>query len=60
MARYHLYFLRQGMLVGSGEIDAADDHEAAQLAREQGDGQTVEVWDDHQRVRIIGPASPAT
>ena len=56
VARYHLYFLRQGMLVGSGHIEAADDGEAARIAREQGGGQTVEVWNDHRRVRVIAPA----
>ena len=59
MARYHLYFLRQGMLVGSHDIDAADDREAARIAREQGDGQVVEVWSDHRRVRVVAPASAA-
>ena len=59
VARYHLYFLRQGMLVGSGHIEAADDGEAARIAREQGGGQTIEVWNDHRRVRIVAPAEPA-
>ena len=53
MARYHLYFMRQGMLVGSENIEAADDSEAAQIARAQGNGQLVEVWNDHQRVRVV-------
>ena len=56
MARYHLYFLRQGMLVGSGHIEAADDGEAARIAREQGGGQVVEVWNEHRRVHVISPA----
>jgi hypothetical protein len=55
MAQYHLYFLRQGMLVGSDDIEASDDHEAAQIARAHGNGNMVEVWNDHQRVRIVGP-----
>jgi hypothetical protein len=59
MARYHLYYLRQGMLVGSGNIEAADDAEAARIAREQGGGQVVEVWNDHRRVRIVSPAEHA-
>ena len=59
MARYHLYYLRQGMLVGSGDIEAADDHDAARIARSQGRGQTVEVWNDHERVRIVAPALQA-
>lgn len=56
MAEYHLYFLRQGMLVGSTNIEADDDSDAARIAREQGDGQLVEVWNDHRRVRIVVPA----
>ena len=59
MARYHLYFLKHGMLVGSDNIDAADDAEAARLAREQGSGQVVEVWNDHRRIRVVAPAEPA-
>ena len=57
MADYHLYFLRQGMLVGSTNIEAEDDSEAVQIARQQGDGQLVEVWNDHRRVRVVLPAS---
>lgn len=56
MAEYHLYFLRQGMLVGSTNIEADDDSDAVRIAREQGDGQLVEVWNDHRRVRIVVPA----
>ena len=56
MARYHLYFLRQGMLMGSHDIEAADDRDAARIAREQGDGQLVEIWNDTRRVRIVAPA----
>ena len=59
MARYHLYFLKQGMLVGSGNIEAADDAEATRLAREQGGGQTVEVWNDHRRIHVVAPAEHA-
>lgn len=56
MATYHLYFLRQGMLVGSDDIQAADDQEAARIAREHGDGQIVEVWNAARRVRVVAPA----
>ena len=55
MAEYHLYFLRQGMLVGSTSIEAEDDNEAARIARDQGDGQFVEIWNDHRRVRVVTP-----
>jgi len=57
MARYHLYYIRQGMLVGSGNIEAADDSDAARMARELGSGQIVEVWNDHRRVRVVTPAA---
>jgi hypothetical protein len=60
MATYHLYFLRQGMLVGSSDIEAADDREAARIAREQGDGQVVEVWNADRRVRILAPLKAAS
>ena len=56
MAEYHLYFLRQGMLVGSTNIEAMDDGEATRIAREQGNGHLVEIWNDHRRVRVIMPA----
>lgn len=55
MARYHLYFLKQGMLVDSSAIEATDDREAAQLAAAQCDGRTVEVWNASRRVRVIAP-----
>jgi len=56
VTRYHLYYLRGGMLVGSGDIEAANDGEAARIAREQGDGELVEIWNDHERVRIVACA----
>jgi hypothetical protein len=58
MARYHLYFLRDNKLVGSDQIEAADDREAARIARDRGDGQVVEVWNGHRRVRTVAPARP--
>jgi hypothetical protein len=58
MARYHLYYLRQGMLVGSGDIEAADENEAARLAGVADRTQTVEIWDDHQRLRVVSPSAP--
>ena len=56
LAHYHLYYLRQGMLVGSGHIDAADDAEAVRRAREQSGSHIVEVWSDERRIRVLGPA----
>lgn len=43
------------MLMGSSDIEAADDREATRIAREQGDGQVVEVWNADRRVRILAP-----
>jgi len=61
MASYHLYFLRRGMLIGSGEIEAADDAAAAELARSQSDGDSVEIWSDDRRLGIVETAAePAT
>ena len=55
MATYHLYFLRRGMLVGSSDIEAADDEAACRLAARHGGGDAVEVWNSHRRLRILAP-----
>ncbi len=57
MTHYHLYFLRGSELVGSNDIEAADDNDAARIARERGDGEVVEVWNAHARVRLVAPAA---
>jgi hypothetical protein len=59
MARYHLYYLRDNQLVGSDDIEAADDRDATRIAREHGDGRRVEIWNAHRRVNVVGPAQPA-
>jgi len=56
MAGYHLYYLRNGELIGSDSIEAADDNEAARIAKACGKGQAVEVWNAHGRVRVVAPA----
>ena len=53
MARYHLYFLRDNLLVGADDIEAADDREAERIARTKGDGQPVEIWNAHKRVNVV-------
>jgi hypothetical protein len=53
MANYHLYFLKGGMLIGSEDIEATSDNEAARIAEERGRGEIVEVWDSDSRVRIV-------
>jgi hypothetical protein len=55
MAIYHLYYLRGGELIGSDDIDAADDLEAARAAEAQGRGELVEVWDSSSKVRVVRP-----
>ena len=53
MARYHIYYLHQGMLVGSDAVEAADESEASRLASARSDGRTVELWDATRRLRVI-------
>jgi hypothetical protein len=53
MANYHLYYLKGGLLVGSEDIEAASDSEAARIAEDQGRGDIVEVWNSERRVRIV-------
>jgi len=53
MANYHLYFLKGGQLVGSEDVEAASDNEAARIAEERGRGDIVEVWNRESRVRIV-------
>jgi len=55
MATYHLYHLRDGQLIGSEDIEAADDNVAARLAEDLGRGELVEVWSGESRVRIVRP-----
>ena len=59
MARYHLYHIRDNQVVGTDNIDAADDNDAVRIAREQGEGQAVEIWNAHRRIRIVAPARAA-
>jgi hypothetical protein len=53
MAIYHLYYLKGGQLIGSEDIDAADDNAAAQIAEDKDRGDIVEVWNTESRVRIV-------
>ena len=53
MARYQLYYLRDNLLVGSDDIEAVDDREAARIARSRGAGKRVEVWNAHRRVNVV-------
>ncbi len=53
MADYHLYFLKDGLLVGCEDIEAGNDNEAARIAEDKGRGDIVEVWNADSRVRIV-------
>ena len=53
MATYHLYFLKGGQLVGSEDIEAGSDNQAAHIAEDKGRDDLVEVWNAHSRVRIV-------
>lgn len=53
MANYHLYYIRQNMLMGSDDIEAADDNDAARIAGKLGSGGIVEVWNANRRVRVV-------
>ena len=57
MANYHLYYLKNGMLIGSDDIAADSDDEAARIAEAQGRGDLVEIWNASTRIRIVRPAS---
>lgn len=58
MAIYHLYYLKDGMLIGADDIDAAGDAEAARRAEDQGRGDIVEIWNASSRIRIVRPGGP--
>jgi hypothetical protein len=53
MANYHLYYLLGNALTGSDRIEAADDQQAKQIARERAGAQTVEVWNGYERVGVL-------
>jgi hypothetical protein len=55
MATYHLYHLRAGQLIGSEDIEAGNDREAARIAEARGRGDLVEIWNGAERVRIVRP-----
>jgi hypothetical protein len=59
VARYRLYYLCDNRLVGADDIEATDDRDAARIAREQGDGQRVEIWNAHGKVDVVAPAGAA-
>lgn len=57
MTTYHLYYLRNGLLLGSDDVEAADDDEAGRIAFERSRGRTVEVWNEHSRVAVYEAVS---
>jgi hypothetical protein len=46
------------MLIGTGDIEAADDHEAAQIVRHDDSTCSVEIWNDRERVRVLTRPEP--
>ena len=59
MSRYRLFYLRDNLLVGAEDIEAADDQAAVRAAEAQGRGQRVEIWDGHKRVNVVAQGSAA-
>lgn len=59
VVHYHLYYLRDNELIGGDNIEATDDEEAVRLAKERGEGQAIEIWNAHTRVRVVAPAKAA-
>jgi hypothetical protein len=55
MGSYHLYYLRDSQVIGFDDIEAPDDDEAVRVARRQGEGNAVEVWNAHSRIRVVAP-----
>lgn len=53
MAAYHLYYLRNAVIVDSDDIEAETVDAAVNFARQRGVGQMVEVWSPSQRLRIV-------
>lgn len=60
MSTYHLYYLRDAMMVGFDTLQAPDDAEATRIARLQGQGDVTEIWNDKGRVRIVPSPSART
>ena len=56
VARYHLYYFQNNRLLGDDRIDAANDADAVRLARAQGRGQMVEIWNASARIGVVAPA----
>ena len=56
LARYHLYFFEKNALVGDDRIEAPDDAAAVRLARAQGRGDTIEIWNARACIRVLAPA----
>ena len=58
MAQYHLYYLRNGQLVGADSIEARSVKDAERIGLDRGDGRVVEIWNAHSRVRVLGRPEP--
>ena len=60
MARYKLYNLDGHRLIGIGEIEAEADEEAVRIAKRDGTGDHIEIWEGHRKVRVVAPSSAAS
>ena len=52
---YHLYRLQGFRLTGADDLEAADDGEAARLARVRAGSDAAELWRGNRRIRTIPP-----
>ena len=53
--RYRLYHLQGHRLAGADDLEAADDAEAASLARDRVKFDVTELWSGDRRVRTLFP-----
>ena len=56
MPSYHIYTMSKGAPVSFTSIEAGDEAEALRIAGEYYEGDAVELWNEHRRLRILRPA----
>jgi hypothetical protein len=59
MARYKAYDLNGFRLISIGDIEAEADEEAVRIAKRQGKGDRIEIWEGQRKVRVVAPADTA-
>ena len=60
MTRYRLYNLDGHRLIRIGEIEAEADEEAVRIAKREGTGDHIEIWEGHRKVRVVAPSGART